>query len=615
MPQHVAVPHHVKMGPSDNSASGSEVKRCVDCSRSDRRTKETIRNGLRIIRVRYGLPYCELPDLLPSELGRFHTFLLGQGKERATVLFPRRQRPGKDGLCSLQRLRRHERWELALSVASIKRNLPASCVRHTPSARSSWEQNVYSSPPPQSDDYLRFVRAETSRIFQSGWDSRYCSFVMNHLPNASAREPKRSRADLLWSGRREEFITACTSETDSPSVVGARYKEVASAGKLRPLVIFDESVELLGPMHKTIYSHLMRQEWLLCGPPTEKRIASVCVGEHQTSVDLVSASDGLYHSVAETILDALFFTSVKIPRSLRSLAKGSLRPLVETSGGGERRATSHGQMMGAYLCFPLLCLQSYCAARWAARDDPGARFLVNGDDCLISAARVIRAEDYPLGFRLNPDKTIRAKNVAELNSTVFLRRGGRWSEVRHLRRGGGCSDYEGMMHMASAVSSRPCWVDAFQRSRIGRAWGFLPSQLGHRTYPSFKREQGLGHRRVYTELPVPPGSTDERLRCVSGRDATAVEAECLRNFLWENGRGGGRKRDVFSPSLGKVRRTYQYRSRPCWSRLTFVAWSGRGQASPVKRPVFFLPADANTEEEECGLLLLDLWHQAFDSLA
>jgi hypothetical protein len=613
--QHVAVsPLRVSTrGPSDNSASGSEVKRCPGCSRSDRETKETIRNGLRIIRVRYGLPYSELPDLSPTQLGRYHLFLLGQGKERASVPFPRRQRPGENGLCSLQRLRRHERWELALSVASIKRNLPVSCVRHTPSARSAWEQNAFSPPPPTSPEYLAHVRRCAAQIFTNGWDKGYGSFVMNHLPNPTAREKKRSRADLLWAGRREEFITATTAETELPSVLTARYKEVPSAGKLRPLVIYDETVELLGPLHKLMYSHLRGTDWLLCGPPTDKVMASVCVNAVQTSVDLVAATDGLSHDTAEALLDVAFFTSVKIPRSIRALAKASLRPHV-AGNDGDRQEVRHGQMMGAYLSFPLLCLQSYCAARWAARFDEGARFLVNGDDTVISAAREVLAEEYPPGFRLNNTKTIRASNIVELNSTVFLRRGGRWREVRHLRRGGATSSYNGMLHMAKAVGVSPCWVDAFVRSRIGRSWGILPSQVGHRTYPSFLRERVMRIRRIFTELPVRPGTQDTRLRCIVGRDASTVEAEKLRDFLWENGRGGGLKRDEWTPTLGAIRRTYQYRTGRYWSRLSFVAWAGRGYASPVKRRVFFLPEEADTDEESLGLLLLELWHQAVPSL-
>jgi hypothetical protein len=593
--------------PPGNSASGSGVKRCGACSRADRLTKETIRNGLNLVRVRYGLAAGELPELSPSELGRYHLFLLGQGKERASVPFPRRLRRGKDGLCSLQRLRRHERWELALSVASIKRNLPAGCVRCTPSARAQWEEHVFSSPPPLPDEYLAHVKRVATRIFPPGWDSRYYSFVREHVPNPTAREPKRSRADHLWMGRREEFVTATTSETEVATVLKARYKEVMSAGKLRPLVIFDEQVELLGPLHKCLYSHLRGQDWLLCGPPTDKRVASVCTGRVQTSVDLVAASDGLHHSVAEVLLDSAFFTSVKVPRSLRALAKASLRPLVECEGGW--RAVTHGQMMGAYLCFPLLCLQSYCAATWAARFDKDARFLVNGDDTVISASRGVSAEEYPPGFRLNDTKTARAEGLVEVNSTVFIRMGGKWREVRHLRRGGAPSDYQGMMHMAKAVSSRPCWVDAFVRSRIGRRWGFLPSQLGFRTYPAYLRERGFVSRREFSSLPERPGAKDDRLRCILGRDASPVEAESLRDFLWENGRGGGLKRDEWQPTPGAVRRTYVYRQGAPWRLLSFVSWASR-RVAPLKGRLFFLPAGEDSDEEKVGLFALDLWRQA-----
>jgi hypothetical protein len=345
-------------------------------------------------------------------------------------------------------------------------------------------------------------------------------------------------------------------------------------------------------------------------------MTSVCVNAYQTSVDLVAATDGLAHDVSEALLDSLFFTSVKIPRSLRALAKASLSP--SFGAGEDLRRVRHGQMMGSYLSFPLLCLHSYCAASWAARFDLDARFLVNGDDCVISASRAITVQDYPSGYRLNDDKTIRAVNVAEVNSTAFIRSKGRWREVRHLRRGGALVDYQGMMHMAKAVCISPAWTDAFQRSRIGRRWGFLPSQLGHRTYASWLREKHLRRRRFPTELPgpaLPPVS--EELRRICGRDATSLEIEALRGFEWANGRLGGLKRDVFSPSCGKVRRTYSYRASPAKYPLTFVGWRGpKSCALGRKAPAFFLvPASWETEEESLGLFQLDLWRQALDSLA
>lgn len=588
-------------------------------------TKETIHNGLQLIRVKYGLPYCELPDCNSGDLSRFLAFLLLQGKVRDPVEFPRRSVPALqgsveeiDGLCRLQRLRRHERWELAHSVASIKRSLPAGCQRCTPSVRKGWEASVRSKPPPTDPLYLDHVRRQVTRIFTSGWDGRYDSFVESHLPNASARKPKLSRADKLWAGRREEFRRGCTVEGVSPTLLTGRFKAIPTPGKSRPMLIFDESSDLLAPLHRLLYNVLeSRTDWLLLGPPTEKRISSTCTNLHQTSVDLVNATDGLAHDISETILDTLFFTSVKIPRSIRSLAKASLSPLFEDSEGVLRRVR-HGQMMGSYLSFPLLCLHSFCAASWAARDCGEARFLVNGDDTVISANRVIVGTDYPLGYQLNDNKTIRAEKVVEVNSTVFLHRGGRWREVRHLRRGGGLSsDFAGMLHMASAVAKAgESWVDAFVRARIGRKWGFLPDQLGLVSYSAFKRGKSLVRNplypRAYTDLPTPEFSQDEQgLRRLAGKP-TPEEAESLRAHLWVSGRLGDCKRSIFSPSVWKVWKSYAYRSAP---PISYCSYVGHGKRRELvlrrqKKPDWFLvPASYESEEERLGLFCLELFRR------
>jgi hypothetical protein len=601
----------VKRNPPDNSASGSGVKRCRDCFRAYHDTKQMVHNGLQLLRVRYGIPYSELPDCEVSELSRLLSFLLLQGKERDPVAFPRRQSARKDvdGLCNLQRLCRRSRWELAHSMNSIKRNQPAGCKRHTPSKSDEWVHQACSQPPPTSSEYLAFVRREVTRLFRPGWDKGYASFVNRHLPNPTARAEKFSRADLLWSGRREEFTTACMQETEVVPLFTARYKEVLSAGKLRPLLLFDEKLDLLAPLHKLMYSHLRGTDWLLCGPPTSERMTSVCVREYQTSVDLVNATDGLCHDVATCILESLFFTSVKIPRSIRSLAIASLSPLFKDRRGVIRRVR-HGQMMGSYLSFPLLCLQSYIAARWASRFDCESRYLVNGDDCVISASRGITVQDYPQGFRLNSDKTIVARNVVEINSTAFLKGRGRWREVRHLRRGGAPSTtWQGMMHMASAVSSAgPAWVDAYQRARIGRRWGLLPSQLGHKTYAAYLRERQMSRRRYFTTLPSPDDQMDmTSLIRIRGRDPTAAETEALRSFLWEGGRRGGLKRDVFSPSCGKIRRTYGYRKSTCSSFVSYVCcrrMDRLGDTCKKKAGFFLLPEEFETEEEKRALAAL-----------
>lgn len=600
---------------SVNSVSGSDSKLCRECVKSILRTKEVVKNGLRLIRIRFGLPNSELPDLEPSQLGRFLSYLLLQGKERTPVAFPRRQRLGENGLCNLQRLCRRDRWELAHSVNSVKRNLPSSCRWHTPSARPSWEKNAFSNPPPPSDEFLQHVRRVCTRLFPSGWDRRYHSFVGQHVPNPSARMPPKSRSDILWKGRRGEFFSKCTSEVEVPHL-SARYKEVMSAGKCRPLVIYDENIDLLGPLHKLVYNRLMSEDWLLCGPPTSERMASVCVNEWQTSVDLVAATDNLPRAVAETILDRMFWTSTKVPRTLRKVAFASLSPKVRDARGIERFVT-HGQMMGGYLSFPLLCIQSYCAASFAARFDPNATFLVNGDDCVISASAPVSAEDYPSGFILNDSKTIRSKNVVEVNSTAFLAIKKGWREVRHLRRGGALTDFEGMIHMGQACSISPAWSDAFVRSRIGKSWGFLPSQLGlhpfsHASYK--RRKQMTGQGRYHTELPSAPIRGESSLIAVHGRRLTPEEAEATRSELWNAGREGGMKREVYNPSRGVVRRSFGYATLKRMSYLSFGSIShGLVRPSKARHVGGFIPEWFVSREEVEREVEAEEFRRCFDN--
>jgi len=265
-------------------------------------------------------------------------------------------------------------------------------------------------------------------------------------------------------------------------------------------------------------------------------------------------------------------------------------------------------MMGGYLSFPLLCLQSYLAARWATRDTK-AKFLVNGDDTLIASTRAVADSDYPSGFRLNVEKTIRAQTVVEVNSTVFLRGKGKWREVHHLRRGGAFPDYRGMLHLAAAVRGRVEWTDAFIRSRIGQRWGFLPSQLGLHpaSLPAFHRQFGMG--RYHTDLPsldaeVPdfgiarlPGSPD------------ADEIDALSALLWERGRPTG-DRVPEPPSHGKLRRTFGYREPVNWrgSKLTYLSHL-KSLTVPRKDKVetYSVPADYVSKREDEAIRRLSLF--------
>lgn len=597
--------------PVDKSACGSTGQTCHSCRKAERDTRVSVSNGLRLIRIRFGLPFSELPDLEVKDLDRYLLFLLLQGTERPACPFPRRQKPSRasaDGITPLERLWKRERWEFAHSVSSLKRNLPAGCGFHKPSKRSEWSSNACKSPPPLPDGYLRFVRKEVRRLFPFRWDCQYESCVDRFVPKASSRYEKSTRADLALAsagGGKEFRRNTLAGRGFDTAPLRARYKEVLSAGKVRPLVIFDRRVDLLGPLHTTIYDHLSRFPWLLRGPPTEARVSSTLVHEFQTSVDLVSATDNLSLEVATTILECLLSKASRVPGAVRLLAVNSLTPIVDWEGG--TLEVTHGQMMGGYLSFPLLCLQSYLAARWATRRQD-AEILVNGDDVLISSARPVVASDYPSGFQMNEKKTIRSKVVAEINSTCYLLDGkGKWRQVQHLRRGSFLPDFPGLLHAAAAVRSVVKWTDAFIRSRIGKGWGLTPRQLDLHplSYPAWQRTRELRRTRWDTELPCRKAETQE-LRVLPGDpDPEAVFALC--EHLRCNGRGSVALRDVYSPSKGCVRRTFSYRSKePRWW-LSWDAYRRSLRLARKEKPrTYYVPAYYETREEQEGMRGLEL---------
>jgi len=380
------------------------------------------------------------------------------------------------------------------------------------------------------------------------------------------------------------------------------------------LTIFEERIDLLGPLHKCLNSHLSKFDWLLKGPPTPEKIETAVRGHSKfTSVDLVSATDNLPLDVAEAILSTLLARCTKVPGGIRLLAVNSLRPLVRGPWGTYEEVT-HGQMMGGYLSFPLLCLQSYLAARWASKGH-AANFLVNGDDTLIASDTFVDQEKYPRGFVLNLEKTIHSENTVEINSTVFLGTKGKWRQVHHLRRGGATADYAGMLHLAAACRDRNEWTDAFLRARIGRRWGFLPSQLGLHPESYVAYSVGYAMRRYHTDLPDLSGDVPdiglEYRRGVPAED----EIGALSGLLWEKGRPVAEKR-AEPPSQGKLRRSYQYISskvRRNKNYLFHIA-SSRVLARKDREGVYAVPADYTPYEEQRRVREIDLFTIADDEV-
>nr|UYL94555.1 MAG: RNA-dependent RNA polymerase [Botourmiaviridae sp.] len=524
-----------RLAPS-KTACGVGV-RCT-CRRLAARTEETIRSAFKTIRLRFSLGKGELPDLRTADLGKYLLFLLSPRSSRVSTPFPRSQSGwDSEGFPRLLRLGKRQRWEFAHSVSSVKKGLPSDCcpIHRPPSVRDSWFSKACEpSPPSSSPDYLRFARRIVREVCPLGWDRDYERFCHSFFPKRSSRFDRGYSSDF-WSNRSTWLNFQARVLAGGPLPKGAggwrlRYKDVPSAGKLRPMGIPTYRWDTLGPLHECLYSYLGRKDWMLVGPPTSSRIDVTCRFEWQTSIDLVGASDNLRLDVADTILSAILSRCGKVPGLVRQEAVESLRPSV-----GDLEVT-HGQMMGTYLSFPLLCLQSYVAARWATRGVE-AGILINGDDCLISSPLPVLNSDYPDWAIINETKTGRFRSVAEINSTCFLRDSrGRWREVKHLRRGGGTRDLQGHVHQAAVCrAAGPLWERAFVLAKSRSRWCLRPSDLGFNLgiLEVFKYERRLS-RRGYAVLPRNTGLDDGRYRL--SLDSTSVERLEVQMDLWVGGR-------------------------------------------------------------------------------
>lgn len=526
------------LGPGSMSTpKGVRAKSKCSCRRAEHQRREAISRSLKLIRTRFSIPNGELPELEVGDLGNYLSGLQNPGRPRPSIPFPRRQESSSSEFPSLSRLGRQERWELALSVSSIKRGLRADpCKLHPPgSMKQEWfRRSCQPSPPRPSQTYLDFVRRIIRKEFRLGWDSSYESFVQSFIPKDSSRAEGGNVGALdRWRDGRsyEEWQSALRSPPAIAPLWELRYKEVPTVGKVRAMGIPSSSWDYLGPLHKSMYQYMSTRDWLLRGSPNSNRIRRTARGHTWfTSVDLVAATDGLSVEVAEAILGVVLGKSSHIPGHVRMMAAQSLRPICE---GQE---LTYGQNMGTYLSFPLLCLQSYCAARWASRSTR-ASFLVNGDDTVIFSDRPILKEDYPEGFQLNDSKTVRSKTLVELNSTVFLLCGRKWREVKSLRRGASYPCVSGAIHLSAVCQQAgKRWVDALARSKLLKSWD--PKELGldptatPSTWHWYQKRKRLGGRVIVREDP-PSVRFD-----LSTEEPTSGDIYAFRKDLFEGGRGG-----------------------------------------------------------------------------
>jgi hypothetical protein len=563
---------------SPSIPKGARVQSKCSCRRAEHDNREALARGLKVIRVRFSIPDGELPFLEAGDLSRYLTPLQNPGRQpRPSTPFPRRQVSFDSDFPVLLRLGRRERWELALSVASLKRGLrPTNCPSHPlPSKKDEWFARACpSSPPPATPEYLSFVRKVVRKEFRLGWDSSYESFTQSFIPKDSSRMEKGISSALdAWRSNRsyEDWQRTLRSKPAAPLRWDLRYKEVPTVGKVRAMGIPTTAWDFLAPLHKSMYQYMSSKDWLMRGSPTPSRIKRMARGMTSfTSVDLVAATDGLKVDVAEAILGVVLSKASHVPGFIRQAAAESLRPSCEG------RELTFGQNMGTYLSFPLLCLQSYCAARWATRGRD-CRILVNGDDTIIFGLSFVSGDDYPEGFQLNDSKTVRSNRMVELNSTVFLKTGRGWEEVRNLRRGAGYLGVQGVIHLASVCKDAgQRWIDALARSRLLRKWS--PSQLG---LDEISSPTVWSWSQTWTKhgghTVADQTKLDQRFE-LSHSEPSEGDRYAFRKDLFEGGRGSVGKR---TPREGpKFRGT---KNAKFWSLLTPVPWNREVKLRPRRQ--------------------------------
>jgi hypothetical protein len=341
--------------------------------------------------------------------------------------------------------------EIQMAFQSIKKLLPNACKCLRGSMLSDLVTRLTRPPPRLSPEYLASCRKVLSEVFEDGWDKSWWGKTKTFSPSLgscvdSTRKNGGQLAHLAVEGQDAwlESLYLPKGELKGELLL------VDSSGKPRPLTRFEGSSAALRPLHGIIYDKISDQKWLLRGDVTTEKLMGAGFrekGGFLVSGDYVSASDNLPIEVAELILDFAWSKSRHVPASIWRYALSAQRPCLSFEDEEHLKSEftpSIGQMMGSYLCFPLLCLQNYLAFRWAQHtaglDDEVIPVLINGDDILFQEPKDgfyahWRKTVVEVGFEVELSKTSYSDVYGSINSTLVRWGGGELRVRRTLRMG------------------------------------------------------------------------------------------------------------------------------------------------------------------------------------
>jgi len=368
--------------------------------------------------------------------------------------------------------------EIQMAFQSIKKLLPPSCPCMEGSMLSDLKDRLTRPPPVLSPQYIAFCRNIVAGLFPSGWDRGWESKTETFSPSlSSCIDSSRS------SGGQLSKLAADGQDTWRRGLKTLTHVElvgelllVDSAGKPRPLTRFSVDSTVLSPLHDLIYDHLSKQPWLLRGEVSTTKLFEAGFRRERGSLvsgDYVSASDNLPIEIAELILDVLWSSSRTVPASVFSFAVAAQRPVLNFEDQDHLRDSfvpTIGQMMGSYLCFPLLCIQNYLAFRWAAEVaglDSTPPVLINGDDILFQHKddgfyNVWVETIVGVGFEVEHTKTSCSASFGTINSTLLRWREGNLVPIRTYKMG--------MLRRSEHPSNLGASFDTFCKVGDKRRW-------------------------------------------------------------------------------------------------------------------------------------------------
>nr|UUW21041.1 MAG: putative RNA-dependent RNA polymerase [Plasmopara viticola lesion associated ourmia-like virus 50] len=330
---------------------------------------------------------------------------------------------GIDVLISTGRLGRRERAGCRFSFFLLKKSFPDPCDCLSLGLEDWFRERTRPHTGELPEGFLDFVTEEIRRIYPPGWDSSYVDAIGRYAPNSSScTERSLAKGGSRAESNLDEYLSAVIGERDcslSPYVL----KSINTSGKQRLLTVTPKDLAVLKPLHKLMFGRIRKQRWSLIGPPRTLSFEKAGFKfEHPIlSGDYKGATDNLDLRVSQAILEAVLVTATTIPASVKQLARMSLLPDIQL--GDKILTNRRGQMMGAFLSFPLLCLYNrVCSAFSLGRHTP---MLINGDDLVAETPDPSPWFDILPRVGLEPEKskTSYERGKAEINSTLFLFKG------------------------------------------------------------------------------------------------------------------------------------------------------------------------------------------------